>query len=226
MSAPVRAGGHRRLFPVTRKGYLLLAAAGLALLVVCGFIVRNGTVSPAERRVFRTINDLPDWLYEPVWIFQQFGALLVALVLVLAVALLLRRPRLALAAVAVVILKLALERVVKQVVERRRPGTSIGDVVLRGDVSASGLSFVSGHAVLTTAMAVVLTPYLPRRWRPVPWIIVVLNGLVRVYVGAHTPLDVVGGAGLGLFIGGIVDAALLPQRPADDTAEDPDDRTA
>jgi membrane-associated phospholipid phosphatase len=32
--------------------------------------------------------------------------------------------------------------------------------------------------------------------------VVVLNGVGRVYVGAHNPLDIVGGAALGLVIGG------------------------
>jgi membrane-associated phospholipid phosphatase len=33
-------------------------------------------------------------------------------------------------------------------------------------------------------------------------VIVALNGLGRIYVGAHNPLNVVGGCGLGPVIGG------------------------
>ena len=108
----------------------------------------------------------------------------------------------------------ALERAVKQVVERQRPGTSIGSAIhARGDVSLQGLSFVSGHSVIVTAVAGLLTPTLPRRWKPVPWVIVVLNGVTRVYVGAHNPLDVAGGFGLGLVIAGVPNAliCLIPR---------------
>jgi membrane-associated phospholipid phosphatase len=197
-------GNRRRVL-----GGVVAALLGLAVLVVCGAIANSGNVGPAERRVFHAVNDLPDWLYRPLWIFQQFGNLVVAFVLVLGVAVLLRRPSVAAAAVVAVVAKLQLEDVVKSVVERSRPGTSIGDVVLRGRVSSAGLSFVSGHAVITAAMATMLMAVLPRRWKPLPWVLVVMNGLVRIYVGAHNPLDVVGGIGLGVFIGGLLYAALV-----------------
>ena len=192
---------------------LIAALGGLVLLVACGIAAHGGEVGPAERRAFHAVNDLPQWLYRPMWVFQQFGNLVVAFVVVLVVALLLRRPRLAAAALVAVGAKLTLERVVKSLVERARPGTSIGDVVLRGDVSRHGLSFVSGHAVITTAVATMLMAVLPRRWRAVPWVFVVLNGVARIYVGAHNPLDVVGGAGLGLVIGGLLYAALVAGAP-------------
>jgi len=180
----------------------LVAGAGLVVLVVCGLIARDGTVGSVERSVFRALNELPEWLEPPLWVFQQLGNIVVALVVVLALAALLRNRRLALAAVLGVVAKLALERVVKAVVERRRPGTSLGDIVARGDVALDGLSFPSGHAVITTAFAVALTAALPGLWRAVPWVVVALNGLGRIYVGAHNPLDVVAGCGLGLVIGG------------------------
>jgi membrane-associated phospholipid phosphatase len=187
-----------------------IVLAGLALLVGCGLLVRDGEVGPVERWFFHAINGLPDWLYRPVWIFQQLGNLVVAFLVVLFVAAVLRRPKLALAAVVAVGAKLWLEQVVKSVVERSRPGTSVGDAILRGNVSFSGLSFVSGHAVIAVAMATALSAVLPRRWRNLVWVLVALNGLTRIYVGAHNPLDIVGGAGLGLVIGGPLYAWLVP----------------
>jgi len=189
-------------------GHLLVALAGLGILAVSALVARNGRVGAPERRVFRAVNDLPQGLYRFLWVFQQFGNLIIALVLAVVVALLLRRPLVALAAGGAVGLKLVLERAVKQVVERQRPATSIGNIHARGDVSVHGLSFVSGHSVIVTAVAGLLTPILPRRWKPVPWVIVVLNGVTRVYVGAHNPLDILGGFGLGLLIAGVLNAGL------------------
>ena len=188
--------------PRTLRTGGLVSLGGLAVLVACGLVARTGTVGPAERAVFHAVNDLPGWLYQPLWVFQQCGNLAVAFALVLLTAALVRRWRVVGAAVVMVAAKLSLERVVKMFVERRRPGSSIGDVVLRGDVSVHGFSFVSGHAAITTAAATMLMAVLPRRWRPIPWVVVVLNGVARVYVGAHNPLDIVGGAALGLVIGG------------------------
>ncbi len=178
------------------------AAAGLGVLVLCSLVVADGTVPSAERTVFLWINGLPDWLEPPLWIFQQTGNIVVATVVTAALGILLRNYRTVWAAVVAASSKLVLEPVLKSLVERPRPGTSIGaEAVLRGDVHATGLSFVSGHATITTAMAVILTIALPGRWRAVPWAFVVLNGVGRIYVGAHNPLDVVGGIGLGLAIG-------------------------
>src|SRR4029077_21038180 len=71
---------------------------------------------------------------------------------------------------------------------------------------------VSGHAVITAAMAGLIAPCLPRRWRPVPWILVALNGVARIYVGAHNPVDIVGGIALGVLIAGVLNAVLGPAR--------------
>jgi membrane-associated phospholipid phosphatase len=196
-----------------RRGDAIALVAGLAVLAVGMVIVRDGTVPAWERNAFDAVNDLPDWLYPPAWPLQQLGVLVVGPIVAL-VAALTRHFRLALAALLATVAKLALEDVVKAIVSRERPGTSIGgDIETRGDVSISGESFVSGHAVLAAALAGVVTPYLPGRWKVVPWVLVALVMLGRVYVGAHAPLDVVCGAALGLAIAACIN--LLLGVPAD-----------
>jgi undecaprenyl-diphosphatase len=187
---------------------------GLVVLAIGMLIVRDGSVPAWERSLFHTVNDLPSWLYRPLWPFQQLGNLLVGPAVAIVVALL-KRYRLAIAVLIATVAKLGLERVVKMLVSRQRPGTSTGgDVHLRGDVSASGESFVSGHAVLIAALAGLITPYLPGKWKIVPWVVVFMVMVTRVYVGAHNPLDVVCGAALGLVIAGVINLFLRP-RPGD-----------
>ena len=195
-----------------RPSDVVLGLAGAAVLVASALQADSGVVEDWEVDLFRAVNDLPGWLYGPLWPFQQAGNLVVGPA-VAAIAAILRRWRLAAAALLVTVLKLVLERAVKEVVERERPGTTVGDVEARGDVSSSGLSFVSGHAVLVTALAVIVLPYLRGRWKVVPPVVVLLVLLTRVYVGAHNPLDVVGGAGLGLLIGAFGNLLLGVPKP-------------
>jgi osmoprotectant transport system substrate-binding protein len=192
----------------TRRNDLIAVAGGLVVLVIGCVAVRHGTVSGLEQDVFRAINDMPGALYPVAWPMQLFGVLVIGPIVGLA-AFVLGRRRLALAALLATGLKLGGERIVKAIVSRQRPATSIGpDVHLRGDVSAAGESFVSGHAVLVAALAGIVTPYLSGRWRVVPWLFVFATMVGRVYVGAHNPLDVICGAALGIAIAGGLNLAL------------------
>ena len=139
-------------------------AMGVAVLVAlsCGLVAATGDVPGWEEAMFHALNDLPAWLYRPMWLFQLPGLLLVPLGIA-AVAAALRKWWLAAALVVFVPLKLLVENgVVKRLAERERPGTSICGydtddpsafdttcAVFRGDVPLEGLSFVSGHAIIT-----------------------------------------------------------------------------
>jgi undecaprenyl-diphosphatase len=84
-------------------------------------------------------------------------------------------------------------------------------VVIRG-AEAHGRGYVSGHAAVVATLLAVAWPALGRRGRIVCATLAVAVCLSRVHVGAHLPLDVVGGAGLGLAVAGAV--RLLLGRPA------------
>lgn len=182
---------------------LIVLAASLAVFAGCALLVADGRVGPIERAAFHAVNGLPDWLYSPMLLFQYLGVLAMPLVVAVG-ALVVRRWRLAAALVLVVPLKLALERAVKLLVQRERPGTTVPDAVLRG-VHSAGLSFVSGHAIITFAIAGLLGLVLPRRWAVVAFVLATCNAVARVYLGAHNPLDVVGGAAVGLAIAAVLD---------------------
>jgi membrane-associated phospholipid phosphatase len=114
-------------------------------------------------------------------------------------------------------LKLLVEKdVLKELVRRERPGTTIPGAVLR-DVPSAGPSFPSGHAIIAFGMVVLVAPYLRRRWQlAVVIALAVLNSLARVYLGAHAPLDVLGGAAAGAALGALLNLVLgVPARYAE-----------
>lgn len=193
-------------------GALWVALVGLALTVLASLGARHGAVSGAEKAVFRWINGLPDWLERVMWALQLLGVLVTPIV-VAVVALALRRWRLALALVLLAPLKLVAERqVLKALVERQRPGQNEPGAILRG-VPPAGLSYPSGHAIIAVGMVTLLWPYLGRRGRVVAVLLAVAVGVARVYLGAHNPLDVVAGAGLGLLLGGLLTLLVgVPER--------------
>jgi membrane-associated phospholipid phosphatase len=202
-----------------RPGDVVRAGIGLAVLVVCCVLVHEHVLRAAESSVLLFVNGWPDWLFQPMRIAQFAGVIVMGPVAAFAAALL-RQFRLAVALLAATGLKILLESVVKMIVHRQRPGALEPDVILRGDVAHEGLSFVSGHAVLVTAMAALISPYLRGWWKAVPWAVAALNVLARLFLGAHFPLDLLGGAGLGLFIGAGLNAVIGVPRQAPTLARD------
>ena len=196
-----------------RQLWLLVAAlAGALMLAVSWYWARGGNVPDAEVDVFRWLNDsLPDGLEWVLWGPMQFGAIGAVGVVAVGQLVLTRRWLPTVMTVVVGLEGWALAKVIKPIVDRGRPGVEIDDVIHRGGSVGGGIDaghgFVSGHAAIATGLAVALTVVLPPRWRWVPWLFTLIVGVGRAYFGAHLPLDIVGGYGLGLLLAGVTLAA-------------------
>ena len=186
-----------------------LAGIGAGLLVVTALPIHRHSISVAEANVFRAVNDHTVLPFVIVWPIMQLGNFIVVPVAA-AVAAIFRRWRLAFAMLAAGAATYFLAKVVKGIVVRGRPADLLDDITIRG-AAALGRGYVSGHAAVVTLLVVLAWPYLSGRWR---WVTVAAAAFVclsRVYVAAHLPLDVLGGAALGLAVGGI--ARLVFGRP-------------
>lgn len=87
----------------------------------------------------------------------------------------------------------------KYLIDRPRPVILDASVAQR-EVFASGSGFPSGHTAMATVLALTILPFVPRKywWLLAAWIVGV--GISRIYLGVHAPLDVVGGACIGIMV--------------------------
>ena len=196
-----------------RKSDAVGLAAGLIVFALSGAIAARGMVV-GEAGLFVAINSLTDWLYYVIWPLMQFGVFLTIPILVV-IALVMRRARLA-AAMAIGgfgVYLLAL--VAKGIVDRGRPASLLASVEGRETFVVGSLGFPSGHAAVAAALTVVVTPYLSGRWRYVPITLLAIVLVGRPYVGAHLPLDLVGGAALGVAAGSAANLIVGVPAPAE-----------
>jgi membrane-associated phospholipid phosphatase len=178
---------------------------GAGLFLVSLAEARRDRLPDYEERVFRTVNRASERIRVPVRAIMQAGTF-ATVPAVSALALVTGRRRLAARLAVGGTIAWVGAKLVKPFGGRARPQGVLPDVTIREGIEGD-LGWVSGHTAVATTLALVAAEELPPTARPLLVGIVGSVGFGRMYVGAHLPHDVVGGAGLGLMISATIPPA-------------------
>jgi undecaprenyl-diphosphatase len=191
-------------------------------LVVTALVAAAGSPGSVETEMFRWFNDPPRAvgavmaLVNPLLRPVGLTLLIIAALVVLACT---RRDVfwwIFASASAAGVLAYVIDNAMKVVVDRGRPPAYLSDVLFHGyPTNPRGTGYPSSHTAVVVAVVAAAWPWLNRPWRFVGASTAALISLNRMYVGAHLPLDILGGAAVGLVCGGIVliVAQQLSRRP-------------
>ncbi len=203
----------------SRRAHGIRVIAAIVILLISAIPIEPLGIGETERSIFETINQLPDalvWVLAPIMELGNFLAVLLVPLVALWVT---KRKRIALDLVLSGVGAWLVAMLLKQAFGRGRPGDLLLDVIFRANAPESGLGFVSGHSAVATALATVIAAYAGPALTVIVAVLAAGVAFARIYVGAHLPLDVIGGAALGWAIGSLVHFLVLPEVLGDDDAE-------
>ncbi|MFN8041221.1 MAG: phosphatase PAP2 family protein [Acidimicrobiales bacterium] len=207
--------------PLGHRPALLAGVAVAAVVYGAAWLVLErspGRLSSLEQRAFEAVNGAPDLLGTLLWPVMQLGVFWAVPVVAMVAWLVWNRPAPAATAAFAGFAAWALAKAGKVLVDRGRPSA-----FLEANVREAGLSdfgFPSGHSAVAFALATALAPWLGPRWRIAGYGAAVLVALARLVVGAHLPLDVVGGAAIGVACG-LVARLVVGEPTGPTTSADP-----
>jgi undecaprenyl-diphosphatase len=203
--------GNERRGVVRRRADVLVLVGG-GVVVGASTLAATGSLTDAEIGVFKWVNELPQSARPFIWPLMQYETFATIPVLA-AIALVSGRYRFAIAMAISGIGVYLLARVLKQVVERGRPGALLDGVHTREVFGEGSLGFPSGHAAVAAALTVVASAHLAVRWTVLALVLAGVVVVGRMYVGVHLPLDLVGGLALGVVAGAAANLMLgVPER--------------
>ncbi|MBA2279491.1 flippase-like domain-containing protein [Candidatus Saccharibacteria bacterium] len=184
--------------------YVFVFIFALAVLIISTLQALDaGLFDSLERPLFDAVNNLPTFLDSTMYAITQLGGV-GALFLWVGIAWFFINRRAALTVAGTGIFAWNIARLMKTLVARGRPEELLDSLRLFGDEKFGGYGFPSGHSTFVAACVTVLYFQLDRAYRKYLLLAVFAVGFSRMYLGAHFPLDVIGGWALGALLGATV----------------------
>jgi membrane-associated phospholipid phosphatase len=180
--------------------YIVWLIIGIIIFIPTLLIARKHQLSGLQLHVFRDLNNLSNAFKAPALILTEGLGAGYPIAACVVIAALYKRYKLAwrfffAAGLSGVILEIG-----KKIAKEPRPAALLhGHLHVRA-VEVGLNSYPSGHATISTALALTMWLILPKKWRwlSILWIAVV--AVSRIYVGDHTPDDILGGFAIGLIV--------------------------
>lgn len=190
----------QRTYWETYRMYILFFALALVAFFVCTFMMRRHIGIGKEEQILKIIQRLPDELRLPLALVTALGGTWAAAGAVTG-AFVLRLYQLAWRLALSLFTAYGMLVLMKEFFARPRPFEMFSDIHMR--IAETGFGFPSTHSTIATVLALTIRTYLPvpPLWQ---WVIVMgwIGGVVfsRLYLGVHSPLDVVAGVALGIGV--------------------------
>ena len=185
---------------------VVLLVCGASGFAVTAIVASRDGIDDRERALFHAVNDLSGLPHRAVWVPMQYGTFGTVFA-VAGVAMAKRRQRLAAGLLLGGTSAYVLAKATKRSVGRGRPANELEGVTIRGKEEGD-LGFPSGHAAVSAALTTAAAPFVPTSVRALAAGLAAFVSFARVHVGAHLPLDVAGGACMGLGVSSAVNLAL------------------
>ncbi len=178
--------------------YIVGFVVGLLLLIPSLILARHHQLTGLQARIFYDFNDLSDVFKVPALIITEGLGAAYPIAICLLLPLVLKRYRLALLFLVTVGGTGVVMEIAKMITKEPRPFALLHGHIHQRAVETGLNSFPSGHEAVATAMALTLWMILPKKWRWLSVVWIVLVGVSRMYLGVHGLNDVIGGFAIGL----------------------------
>ncbi|HUC88196.1 MAG TPA: phosphatase PAP2 family protein [Candidatus Binatia bacterium] len=191
---------HKAEKPRSNTGLIISLISAILLLAICTYLAHKHTLTGLQARLFYDVDNLnlpKHFTTAARWLTEGLGAAYPIIACVL-IAALFKNFYLAWRFALTVGIAVVIAEVLKYGIKEPRPITMLAGH-LHQRVIETGPGFPSGHETVATALALTLWFVLPRRYRILSVIWLVVLAFSRLYLGVHTPADIIGGFAIGLL---------------------------
>lgn len=185
-----------RFKTVRPAGHLTVIAICMGVFVASLLLALRHELNGWDKEVFKFVYGWSGSLQPPFWLITQLGGLWTFIAAV-GVFTWQKKNRVAVKLLLCGASAFVFVQVLKTLIAKPRPLELMSDLVSRDHV-APGFAFPSGHAATAAVIGLCIAPYVRKRYRPLVYLGIFSVAVSRIYLGVHTPIDVIGGAAVGV----------------------------
>lgn len=183
----------------SQTGLWVAFAIGLVLLIASMIVATSNPLTGWQASIFHGINNEPDSLKSVALVITEVLGAGYAIALAVIIPLLFKKYRLSWRFFFTTGGAIVAGFAVKYIVDEPRPEALLHHHNIHVRAIETGPGFPSGHMLAATALALTLWFILPKAWRWVSVLWILLVAWSRIYLGVHTPADLVSGFAIGLM---------------------------